>query len=91
MALRVSARVLREAAGKSGGSAPAGGLLQDIRKRISTQKFLRPDVEDDILRQPVDQAKYRFPSPGYVPFSFRSNFTHASTWLIVRAVQRASG
>lgn len=85
MALRASARVLREAAGKSGGSVPGGGLLQDIRKRISTQKFLRPDVEDDILRQPVDQAKYRFPSPGYVHFSSRSNVTHAQTKLILRA------
>jgi hypothetical protein len=65
MALRTTARTLLAAAGKDG-AAPAAGLLQDIRKRVTTGKLLRPDVADDVLRQPVDEAKYRSPAPGYV-------------------------
>lgn len=61
MALRTRARVLLDAA-KNGSSAP--GILENVRKRVTTGKLLRPDVSDDILRQPVDQAKFRFPSPG---------------------------
>lgn len=56
--------LLAEAGKRDAASPAAPGLLQDIRKRVSTGKILRPDVEDDILRQPVETAKYRFPSPG---------------------------
>lgn len=42
------------------------GFMQRLRERLSTGKLLRPDVEDDVLRIPVSEAKFRFPSPGYV-------------------------
>jgi hypothetical protein len=45
---------------------PPPGFFKDIKKRVTTGKLLRPDVADDILRLPVDEAKFRFPSPGYV-------------------------
>lgn len=68
MALRSRARafgaLLADAGKGDAASAAAPGLLQDIRKRVTTGKLLRPDVEDDILRQPVEKAKYRYPSPG---------------------------
>jgi hypothetical protein len=63
MAFRATASVLRAA--KKESVAPPS-FLQSLRKRVTTGKLLRPDVEDDILRQPVDKSLYRFPSPGYV-------------------------
>jgi hypothetical protein len=66
MALRARARVLLAAAGRDQGPNPekASGFFENVRKRVTTGKLLRPDVVDDTLRLPVDEANFRFPSPG---------------------------
>ncbi|PXF47489.1 hypothetical protein BWQ96_02633 [Gracilariopsis chorda] len=68
MALRSRTAVLLNAANKSESVMSAeGGLrafVQRLRERLSTGKILRPDVQDDVLRQPVSESKFRYPSPG---------------------------
>lgn len=68
MALRTRARVLLDAANKSesvmSGEGGLRGFIQRVQERLSTGKLLRPDVEDDVLRMPVSESNYRFPSPG---------------------------
>lgn len=73
MALRSSFRLLSSAGTKS---VPPPGVASSIRERLATGKLLRPDVADDILRKPVDEAKYRSPAPGYVLMLSRSRATH---------------
>lgn len=67
MALRSTARVL-SSSGKPGGflvgEGGLRGLMQRVRERILTGKILRPDVEDDVLRLPVEQSGYRAAAPG---------------------------
>ncbi|KAI0567072.1 NADH:ubiquinone oxidoreductase subunit B14.5a [Gracilaria domingensis] len=38
-----------------------------MQARVRTGKILRPDVEDDVLRKPVSESKFRYPSPGSQP------------------------
>lgn len=68
MALRTRGRILLNAAGKGesvlSGEGGLRGLMERIRERLSTGKLLRPDVEEDVLRRPVEESKFRFPSPG---------------------------
>lgn len=68
MALRSRARALYDVAGKSetviSGEGGLRGFMQRVRQRLQTGKILRPDVADDVLRKPVEESKYRFPSPG---------------------------
>lgn len=68
MALRTRSRVLLEAAKKSevvaSGEGGLRGFMERVRERVATGKLLRPDVEDDILRMPVSESKFRYPSPG---------------------------
>lgn len=70
MALRARGRVLLDAANKSesvlSGEGGLRGFMHRVQERITTGKLLRPDVEDDVLRKPVAESKFRFPSPGYV-------------------------
>lgn len=70
MALRARGRVLLDAANKGEtvliGEGGLRGFMHRVRERLATGKLLRPDVEDDVLRKPVGEAKFRFPSPGYV-------------------------
>lgn len=62
MFLRRGPRVLLAAANT--GSGESGGIVERLRNRFATGKILRPDVADDVLRQPVEESKFRFPSPG---------------------------
>lgn len=68
MALRSGTRVLRAAAGKPysvlSGEGGLRGLAQRVRERLASGKIVRPDVEDDVLRLPVEQSQYRSPAPG---------------------------
>lgn len=70
MALRARGRVLLDAANKGetvlSGEGGLRGFMQRLRARVTTGKLLRPDVEEDVLRLPVTESKFRFPSPGYV-------------------------
>lgn len=75
MALRSRARILLDSAAKADGPIFEGGLrgfMGRFRERFTTGKLLRPDVEDDILRKPVSEAAFRYPSPGYVPIHLSS-------------------
>lgn len=70
MALRSRGNMLLKAA-KDGETVLSGegglrGFMHRVRERLSTGKLLRPDVEEDVLRIPVSESNYRFPSPGYV-------------------------
>ena len=47
-----------------GGKGGLRGFLERLSLRLSTGKLLRPDVSDDILRRPVEEERFRFPSPG---------------------------
>ena len=69
MALRFYRRAFLAEAAKESESVLQGeggfrGLMQRLRERFSTGKLLRPDVEEDVLRLPVEQSHFRFPSPG---------------------------
>lgn len=68
MAFRSRALVVLETAGKAesviSGEGGLRGFMHRVRERFSTGKLLRPDVEDDVLRKPVTESKFRFPSPG---------------------------
>lgn len=70
MAFRSSLRPLLNAAreGEPLFSSKGGlrGFMERLKERLSTGKFVRPDVEDDVLRKPVDVSHFRSPSPGYV-------------------------
>lgn len=68
MALRARSRMLLDAANKSetiiSGEGGLRGFVQRVRERFTTGKLLRPDVADDVLRKPVSESKFRYPSPG---------------------------
>jgi len=68
MALRTRSRVLLDAAGKGesvmSGEGGLRGFVERVKERVTTGKLLRPDVEDDVLRKPVSESHFRFPSPG---------------------------
>lgn len=68
MALRSRARIALDVASKTEGiiSGEGGlrGFMQRLKARLTTGKLLRPDVEDDVLRMPVSESHFRFPSPG---------------------------
>lgn len=68
MALRSRALVTLQSAAKSesviSGEGGLRGFMQRVRERLSTGKLLRPDLEEDVLRLPVAESKYRHPSPG---------------------------
>lgn len=70
MAFRASVRPLLCAARGPepllGGEGGLRGFVERLKQRLSTGKFVRPDVQDDYLRKPVDEESFRFPSPGYV-------------------------
>ena len=61
-------RILLQSANKSepilSGEGGLRGMMQRMRDRFGTGKLLRPDVEDDVLRKPVSESKFRYPSPG---------------------------
>ncbi|CAN8070105.1 unnamed protein product [Agarophyton chilense] len=66
--LRSRATPLLAAAGKAesalSGEGGLRGFVQRMQARVRTGKILRPDVEDDVLRKPVSESNFRFPSPG---------------------------
>lgn len=68
MALRARSHVLLQAASKPesviSGEGGFRGFLQRLGARLSTGKILRLDVADDILRKPVSESEFRYPSPG---------------------------
>lgn len=67
MALRSVSRVLRDTAGKSesvlSGEGGLRGLMQRLGERLSSGKLLRADLEEDVLRLPVEKSQFRYPSP----------------------------
>lgn len=69
MALRARSRTLLAKAAKEGeivlsGEGGLRGFIERVRERLVTGKLLRPDVEEDVLRLPVEKSQFRFPSPG---------------------------
>mmetsp|Transcript_10897 Transcript_10897/g.15709 ORF Transcript_10897/g.15709 Transcript_10897/m.15709 type:complete len:158 (-) Transcript_10897:591-1064(-) len=43
------------------------GIWEDIKKRVTTGKFLRPNDVDDVSKSPAKEHLWRYPSPGDQP------------------------
>uniref|UniRef100_A0A7S2ZGB9 NADH dehydrogenase [ubiquinone] 1 alpha subcomplex subunit 7 n=1 Tax=Rhodosorus marinus TaxID=101924 RepID=A0A7S2ZGB9_9RHOD len=42
-------------------------IWEDIKKRVTTGKFLRPEDVDDVSKSPAKEHLWRYPSPGDQP------------------------